>query len=475
MNTPKALDNGGKVIGTAGQVLELTKATAKSSLTRLTKDLIFQFPLIISGGIDQDEIFPMIKSFEKNYASIVQTAISAEGVIERDKYESITDFLKKFHNNSDNPFAGYKAFDLPGSISVTEAVASEGYLPEKELLEMWDNVYEQLDTSSINDIYLPYKRTAAKLTRAIEAANAVATEASDDNNLYYRRVADKKDKQGNTLYVGGKKNFVAATDKDGNLMYEYIKADTNNPKLMAEMKERYGDPKKMDDWNAKPDPKTKDQYLSKINGRISSEIIKDDKFNALTPTMIRMTLANVSKSGGATWSQELVLGVRAMPHIIPPSLMITNMVQAFKNKLIFEFIKWTKGENSLGDILLGISDAKALAKMNSENRWLNVLRKRAKRANYRFFGYKLNPNCTIIITDVEAYKIKEQCGINPYDVSAVKTMMEKYFLLGFGIYDTEGKILHLIYDADNDFSQMSLRSMIADSKKESNLLAMSRY
>lgn len=54
-------------------------------------------------------------------------------------------------------------------------------------------------------------------------------------------------------------------------------------------------------------------------------------------------------------------------------------------------------------------------------------------------------------------------------------MMDKYFILGFGIYDTEAKMLNMIYDGDADFSQYSLRSMIADSKKELNLLAMNRY
>ena len=54
-------------------------------------------------------------------------------------------------------------------------------------------------------------------------------------------------------------------------------------------------------------------------------------------------------------------------------------------------------------------------------------------------------------------------------------MMEKYFLLGFGIYDTEGKMLNMIYDGESEFTTYSMRAMIADVKKETNLLTMSKY
>lgn len=454
--------------------MKLVKATAKSSITRLTKDLVFQFPMIISGGIDTDEVFPMIKSFEKNYASIIQVAITAEGVIDRKRYASIVDFLKTIHNNDDIPFKAYEGLE---DLTLTSSIACEGYLPTKDLLDMWDNVTEQLDESSINDMYLPYQRTAAKLSRAIESANMVALEADENKSTYFRRLVYKKNKDGTPMFAGSKENPIIQTDpKTGEPMYEYVKAGSQSSQKYAQMVSEYGSPKTLSDWNAAAPNIVKDELLSNINtARVGSEIVKDDKFNTLTPTIIKMTLANVSSSGAATWNQELVLGIRAMPHIIKPSLMITNMVQAFKDRSIFSFIKWTKGEVNLMDLILGISESKKLAKMDTKDSWLKVLKKRASRSKARFAGYKLNPNCTIVITDTEAYEIKNQCGIDPYNVDSVKKMMNKYFLLGFGIYDTEAKVLNILYESDRDYSQFPLRSMIADTKKESNLLAMNRY
>ena len=90
-------------------------------------------------------------------------------------------------------------------------------------------------------------------------------------------------------------------------------------------------------------------------------------------------------------------------------------------------------------------------------------------------GKGLNPNCTVIITDADVHLIQEQCGVDVRKVENVKRMMSKYFFLAFGIYDTEAKMLDIIYDGENEYTTYSLRNMIAESKKDINLLAMNRY
>ncbi len=469
-------------------LLEIKAATAKTSLMRLTKDQIFQFPLIMNADIDDDEKFPIIKSIEKNYAQIVLTAIVNEGVVDRNKYETINDFLRKFHNNSDIPFNA-----LESELEVTEAIASEGYLPEKDLTEMWDCIEEQLDAESINDMYLPYKRTAAKLTRAVEAAKmTVATEAEEK---YFRQIQykKKKDKSGNEVddkdSSGAK---IVLTDKLGNPSYRYIVANATSPnyqKLVDEL----GEPKTASEWkdanlqskisdaekeSAKDAERLKQKNLADAKGKIRGEVVKDEKYNNLTPTMLKMTIANIAKNAGAPWSQDLVIGVRAMPRLLPQSIMISNMVEAFKDREIFKFIKWTRGEIKFMDTLFGLSASREAAAMKGDRKWLKVLRNRSRKDKlFRTvgLGHKLNPNTTIIITSIDAHMIQEKCGVNPYDITNVRKLMDKYFLLGFGIYDSDGKMLNLIYDGETEFSNYSLRTMIAESKKDANLLTMGKY
>lgn len=453
----------------ADPIIKVQSATAKTSLMRLTKDQVFQFPLIMDADINDDEKFPMIKSIEKNYAAIVMTAIVNEGVVDRDKYDNINKFLRKFHNNNDIPFDA-----LEGELNISEAIASEGYLPHRDLVEMWDCVEEQLDSESINDMYLPYKRTATKLTRAVESAKlSIAMEA--DEQLFFKRTEYKKNVKTGTDLKDDFGAKVVLSNKDGDLVYQYIEAPEKGSKQYDDMVKKYGDPKKMSEWNIADTEKP----VADAKTRNHGEIVKDDKYNSLTPTILRMSIANKEsgkKGGVTTWNQELIIGVRAMPRLLPQSIMISNMVEAFKDRAIFKFIKWTRGEIKWADILFGISQAREDASMKSERRWMKILRKRAKKANgFRLGGYKLNPNCTIIITESDAHMIQEKCGVNPHDVTNVRKMMDKYFLLGFGIYDTEAKMLNIIYDGETEFTNYSMRSMIADSKKEANLLSMSKY
>lgn len=475
-------------------------ATSKTSLMRLTKDQVFQFPIIMDADIDDDEKYPIIKSIEKNYASIVMMAIVNEGFVDRKKYPNINKFLKRFHNNNDIPFDALKSTE---AYQVLDAIVTEGYLSTSDLEELWDCIEEQLDTGSINNMYLPYKTTMAKLERALEAAREtrVALEATDE--LYFRRVVYRKEKKGDKLVV----TDVVDTDKDGNPKYEYIVAPPKGDAKYDTMSNKYGEAQPLSEWeddllekqiaknqvlkysdvlrelereerkNKREDEKeevARTKAKDEVKKWSKGDIVQDGKYSNLTPTILQLTLANSNEK--TSWSQNLILGVKAMPRFISHSLMVANMIEAFKDRLIFKFIKWTKGELSFADFLFGFSEAKAAATNSANNRWLKVLRKRSKKAKgFRLTGNSLNPNCTIIITETDAHLIYEGCGIDPHDPVAVRKVMDKYFLLGFGIYDSEAKMLKIIYDGESEFSHFSLRTLIAESKKDANLLSMNKY
>lgn len=519
----------------------ITSATAKTSLVRLTKDQVFQFPLFMEADIDDDEKFPMIKSIEKNYASLVMMAIVNNGFVDRGKYEDINKFLRKFHNNGNLPFNANEAF-LSGEFDVTEAIATEGYgsVYPDDLLAMWDCVEEQLDTSSINDMYRPFQRTVVKLQRKLDAA----LEASSEyyfRTVEYKRQTGPKGVTGGVMKVG--KDYVVDTDKDGNPKYMYIKAPINDPVKMAQMRAIYGHERTSSQWrddnlksriteyeqrkdidmkiwqqqhdmqkndrlqetadankewerrhNLERDHRNKDtadEYdrrhaiergeqlndmyrREKANalGNTRAEMVKDDKYNTLTPTILNMTIAN-GREGMGAWSQQLIIGVKAMPRMLPQSLMVANMVEAVQNRPIFKFIKWVKGEIKWADMLTGIGAARK--EVNGGAKWLKVLRKRARLAKLRWLGYKLNPNCTIIITETDAHLVKEKTGVDLHKPGEVTKLMNNYFLLGFGIYDSEAKMLNIMYDGESEYSQQSLRTMVAESKKDANLLAMGKY
>lgn len=507
----------------ASSISRITSATAKSSATRLTKDQVFQFPIIMDADIDNDEKYPMIKSIEKNYASLIMLAITNQGYVDRDKFPQINDFLKQFHNND-----GAAVFQSLDSFNLVDAIVQEGWMTKEEMVDIWATGMEGLDDTSINDMYKPYQRTAAKLTRAIENAldQRLKTALEAGDAMFYKipkAVFDKdnnirKDATGNNMYETDKFVYVEASSKNAKLAKQYGAAQTlggwhdseltqkiadaikeekqvgniqraftakqnqlnreanaQNQKNQRDFQAQQAIQKHQWDLEAEERKKQEDRRKEKLNAlsSISGGMMKDDKFSTLAPTMLTMTLANASKEKG-NWAQQLIIGVKAMPRMISQSLMINSMVEACKDRPIFGFIKWTKGELNFVDVLFGWSEARNEVK--SQARWLKVLRKRAKKNNRtRLVGAKANPNTTIIITDSDVHLIFEQCGVDLNNPGNVQKLMDKYFLLGFGIYDTEGKMLRIMYDGESDFTYQSLRSMIADSKKDQNLLAMGRY
>ena len=80
-----------------------------------------------------------------------------------------------------------------------------------------------------------------------------------------------------------------------------------------------------------------------------------------------------------------------------------------------------------------------------------------------------------IITESEALSIQQALGVDPHNPADVAKMMNKYFLLAFGIYDTENKLLDIMYDGESQFSTESIRELAAKNKKDTNLLSMNQY
>lgn len=528
----------------ANTAMEIKKATAKTSITRLTKDQIFQFPMIMSSDISSEENYHIVKTIERNYATLILAAITNEGVIDRDKYGNINQFLKRFHDNLDLPFATESDTDY----EVTNAVATEGYIPQEELRRMDATLESQLDCESINDMYRPFERTKSKVNTALEAARAVsiANEAVDE--YYFRVPKYARDKKGNII-KDPYGNPVMDVDSSGNIQYMYVLAPEDDDKY-DEMVEKYGtSPRTMDYWKAQVNKvkreernainKTSNAMKEKIetdkldfqrrkeaqrraerqedkeqrskeraedkadrqreraedkadrarereedNARrareeankalsnVRGEMMKDVKFGGMMPTVLTITLANMKKEVGS-WSQQLIIGIRAVPRYLSPSIMIANMCEAFKDRAIFNFLKFTKGELKWWDAILGLTSSRNRAISSTRNRWMKVLKSRAEK-NSKSMNKKYNPNTTIVITENEATLIKESCGIDPNSPSAVRKMMDKYFLLAFGIYDTEAKMMKIIFDGDVDYTHYSLRAMVAEAKKETDLTASTK-
>ena len=418
MDGQKMIENVNTAVST-GKVI--AKYVSNTSLTKLAKDSIFQFPVIISASIDNDEIFVMAKSFERSYASMMVSVISMSSYIDLNKYgkeDYLVNFLRRFHSNT----------NIGGNIIASESISisDANILPQENVVgvnvaALWDSVYESVDNTSINDMYRPFKRTTRILEDALEAGTFAKTITIGNTSI------DNAD----TIAKIGQKNVVN---------------DEGKPIR-----------------NSKSD---------KFN-----QVVKSDYMTDMAPTMINVTVVADATGKGATWTQSVVLGTKAMVRMVKSGVMINNMMDAFKDRGLFKWLSWTKGEISTAELIFGAGKAMqdGYAAGKGDN-WLKILRERkmAQGIN-KILGKRLLPNASIVITESEALAIKEATGVDPHNPADVQKMMNRYFLLAFGIYDTENKLLDVMYDGESQFSTESIRELAAKNKKDTNLLAMNKY
>ena len=419
-----------QVIGDINTAVGTGKVVAKyvsnTSLTKLAKDSIFQFPVIISASIDNDEIFVMAKALERSYASMMVSVISLSNYVDLTKYgkeDYLINFLRRFHSNT----------NIGGNIIASESISisEANILPQENVVgvniaSLWDSVYESVDNESINDMYRPYNRTKHILENALEESMTVKIGDSKDPKITINN-ADAISKLGdkNTAY----------TDKDGNT--KTIRGGATKP----------------------------------------NQIVKSDYMTDMAPTMINVTVVADATGKGATWTQSVVIGIKAMVRMVKSGVMINNMMDAFKDRGLFKWLSWTKGEISTAELIFGAGKAMqdGYAAGKGDN-WLKTLRERKMMQGInKILGKRLLPNASIIITESEAIAIHDAIGIDVHNPADVKKMMNRYFLLAFGIYDTENKLLDIMYDGESQFSTESIRELAAKNKKDTNLLAMNKY
>lgn len=435
MDIDKTVSNIGTAVKT-GKVV--AKYVSNSSLTKLAKDSIFQFPVIISASIDNDEIFVMAKALERSYASMMVSVISMSSYIDLSKYgkeDYLIKFLRRFHSNS----------GIGSKIIANESIVVESaeILPQENVIpvdmhSLWDSAFEACDMESINDLYRPFKRTTRILENALEAStmtfgNKVKIENAD---------AISKTGEKNTIYQTKEyivnKNGDVQKDKDGNPLTKI----------------------------------TGTKFPQKGDSKNFNQVVKSEYMTDMAPTMINVSIVADATGKGDTWTQNVVLGIKSMVRMVKSGIMTNNMLDAFKDRTLFNWIKWTNGEISTAELIFGAGKAAqdGYAYGKGDN-WLKTLRKRKhdQKIN-KLLGRRLLPNASIIITETEAIAIQEACGIDPHNPSDATKMMNKYFLLAFGIYDTEAKLLDIIYDGESQFSTQSIREIAAKNKKDTNLL-----
>ena len=188
----------------------------KNSVSALAKDLILQYPVLISADIDYDTAVIISKALELQFASLQVLVLSADTAFGVDpmKNAGVRDLLSKYHSNSDTPnlinYAGnliYNAGHVLGTLVESADITEETNVRLKKVTEqeqthsdeflnsLWVRANEEIESSTLNELYSPANAILQIVTEAANAAEysvAKATEDLDDLEDYIESPADLK-------------------------------------------------------------------------------------------------------------------------------------------------------------------------------------------------------------------------------------------------------------------------------------------
>lgn len=408
----------------------------KTSVSALAKDLILQYPVLISADIPYENEIIIAKALELQYAAFQIMVLSADTAfgIDPSQTAGVRDLLSRYHSNSDTPnmvdYAGnmiYKAGSLVSTIGNLESAEislksatpiERGY--DKEFLEsLWETPLDAIESTTLNDMYNP--------------VNALINTISElSNNL----------------------EMTAATESDETPLDILVNkpSGTLNIRKLGDKDNRYSD-----------DLKTLPKSANTLK-----DLSKD--FTKLEPTMIELEF--FVRNGDDSQMRRAVIGVAAAPRSIPSDIMRANVIKAMQHDNTgFKFISWTRGEQKVvKDFIFNVSNIKEDAMAKSKyDKWFAALRKR-KRNSKAFKGGKttINPLTSLVLTKNDVALIKQTSGFDLLDEHVAAKLMDSLYLLCIMVVDTDTDLVSTLLDGNQYYTETTIEHLKKANKSKDN-------
>lgn len=453
----RTMISGAKIIGSK---------YSRTSITKMAQNTIFQYPFIISGSIELTKAMALLKANENSIATFVISSIARRNSVDLDKYENIDAYLAQIHNNGElnpnfitNMVGGWESYTVTDVKDASNMYpASAKYQMALECLNEVDPI-GALDTESLNDIYRPFDRTRRDMLDKMRLMND-AMEASGNTRTKMERMSDPQNDS-------DRKELLLAMRAGAN----GGRAGRYNPPGGIEMPT--GKAGKLKTTFTGPDGKTHTTYKTNWNSEAVRPTIAPPSTMKLTntlstmePTLLNVSLTCHSKDRG-NWDANIVIGVKAVPRVVPSEAIISNMCDAvIGGNSIFSFIKLAEKETKTAMFMFGplkgLKDSRdaALAKYSGGEQFMNLSKKRKMFDSLqKIKNAPVPPNMNIIITSYEAQKVYEITGVNLMDARQARMIIDKYYVLSFSIYDTESEEYRIMYDTDTDWAIHNMYSI----------------
>lgn len=496
----------------------------KNSVSALARDLILEYPVLISADIPYDQAIILSKALELQYASLQIMVLSADTAFGVDPMSNagVRDLISKYHSNNDTPnmvnYAGNMIYTVGSTLSLlAESVDENAEIKLKnvnviekahsqEFLEsLWDTPLAAVETSTLNDLYNPsnaligtVSAVADNLEYAAEdkmVADMMSKKSSKQNRNKNKNYSDRSNNPIINIHLdstafsrnnklptdtpdGSNKNSTTNANKSSSTASKtnepdttvgdtnYDEPDPNVMDKMAALTSPAGtfDPRKLGDGKRY----IGDKQLTPNGARMLKDFSRD--YSKLEPTMLELEFFVVN--GDNSGMRKAVIGVSTMPRAIPADVMRANLIKALQHDNTgFKFIAWTRGEQKIvRDFMFNVTNIKedAMAK-NRYDKWFAALRKRKRNAKaFKGSRMAINPLTSVIITKNDAALIKQTSGYDLMDEAVATKLMDSLYLLCFMVVDTDTGMVSTLLDGQRYYTETTVKHLEKSNKDKGN-------
>ncbi|MDD3172199.1 MAG: hypothetical protein PHF63_00795 [Herbinix sp.] len=404
-----------KDVANDNELVSLFKRNKSRSITQMAKEATLQFPVIISRSIDLETAQIVTKAIEREMSTVTQLAMNLNPTQELGNGSSMVDYIKQFHQNSDD-----RDRLLPDMVDNLAGKVFENYTA----------IYE-------NENVIMFAGEFSGNTKALIESNSrdLTLQADTINHVSLNDIGYK------TPNLFNVREAVAVPPKKEIRVHDDL-----------------------------PTQKLVDNDVKKANELISTLIqIRVRVINEKDKSAVGFQdiLIGVKAVMHPVTSLEVIDNIQRA--VINSSVFFnfirwtTGEISFFKDFLL-----------NVDDIKSDVADRS----LGRSNWWIALKRRKAVKNAMKLVNPSkaILPNATIVVGMEEVNILKEQYGINLMDERVIYKIMNSFFLLGFVVVDDFTKMAHFLFDGNNSFQTTSFsgleRENGRDEKKFKDMLKM---
>lgn len=435
-----------------------TGVAYSSSLTKATKGLVMEFPVLISKANHIESAGIVAKAYEAKFVTLLQLAFAASNIT--NTKEGI-DFVKNFHTNLNDKMSVDDFIDIMDHYVKESTITAESYSKFKAVTEDMKNLSyyfgEDINETALNSYKVMNNYGTLKVVK-------------ED----YREPTDNE--------IRKTKKEIDKIEKETELLDKKLKTYDDEETRKQNEEDRKAEKEKREVEKHDLDKASIKQTL------ITNNIISTDlkKANELVPTMMVVNFVYQEEGSDApAIMRQMVIGVKAKLYEVEPMDVINKILTKYvDSNVLLKLVQVnTRQISFVKDFLLAIDDAKIDAltrsKRGSTNKLFKVLERRAlkgkirKNLNIKNLSKAIS---SLVISQEEAEELLKH-NVDVSNPAIIRPIMEKLNLISFAIIDESSEAVKFIYDTGDDtfetipLSKLEREQKDGMSKKVINLMA----